>query len=108
MRLARAAFWGAAGALVHTHVTYPLALAAIAKVRGRRPELEPASDSDLPHVSLIVSAFDEEDVIEAKVVNALALDYPRERAGRRRDRRLQRRERLLGAGGAACARRRVR
>jgi cellulose synthase/poly-beta-1,6-N-acetylglucosamine synthase-like glycosyltransferase len=33
----------------------------------------------MPRVSLIVAAYDEEEVIEAKVTNALALDYPRER-----------------------------
>jgi cellulose synthase/poly-beta-1,6-N-acetylglucosamine synthase-like glycosyltransferase len=33
---------------------------------------------DLPRVSLIVAAYDEEAVIGAKVTNALALDYPRE------------------------------
>ncbi len=33
----------------------------------------------MPTVSLIVAAYDEEEVIEAKVANALALDYPRER-----------------------------
>ena len=33
----------------------------------------------LPTVSLIVPAYDEEEVIAAKVANALALDYPRDR-----------------------------
>ncbi len=33
----------------------------------------------MPAVSLIVAAYDEEEVIGAKVANALALDYPRDR-----------------------------
>ena len=33
----------------------------------------------MPVVSLVVAAYDEQDVIEAKVANALALDYPREK-----------------------------
>ena len=33
----------------------------------------------LPVVSLVVAAYDEQEVIEAKVANALALDYPREK-----------------------------
>ncbi|MGE5407969.1 MAG: glycosyltransferase, partial [Syntrophothermus sp.] len=33
----------------------------------------------LPRVSLIIPAYDEEEVIAAKVANALALDYPRDR-----------------------------
>jgi cellulose synthase/poly-beta-1,6-N-acetylglucosamine synthase-like glycosyltransferase len=32
----------------------------------------------MPVVSLIIAAYDEEDVIAAKVANAVALDYPRE------------------------------
>ena len=43
----------------------------------RRPTA-PASAAQ-PHVSLIVAAYREEAVIEAKVRNALALDWPRER-----------------------------
>jgi cellulose synthase/poly-beta-1,6-N-acetylglucosamine synthase-like glycosyltransferase len=48
------------------------------------PALAPASGMPddtfgrLPAVSLIVAAYDEEEVIAAKVANALALDYPRE------------------------------
>jgi cellulose synthase/poly-beta-1,6-N-acetylglucosamine synthase-like glycosyltransferase len=40
---------------------------------------KPAGTSGaLPKVSLIIAAYDEEDVIAAKVANALALEYPRE------------------------------
>ncbi len=37
------------------------------------------TDGPLPQLSLIVAAHDEQAVIAAKVANALALDYPRER-----------------------------
>ena len=67
-------FWVAAGLLVYTHVGYPLLLRLLA-----RRERQPAAPADLPSVSLIVAAHDEEDVIERRVQNALALDYPRER-----------------------------
>ncbi len=43
----------------------------------RAPEL--SQPSQLPDLSLIVAAHDEASVIAAKVENALALDYPRER-----------------------------
>jgi hypothetical protein len=68
-------FWVAAGLLVYTHVGYPLVLAAVTRGRTARATLAPAQ---LPSVSLIVAAHDEEAVIAAKVANALALDYPRE------------------------------
>jgi cellulose synthase/poly-beta-1,6-N-acetylglucosamine synthase-like glycosyltransferase len=71
-------FWLSAGLIVYTHVGYPLVLRALVGAK-RRPTVEPGAAGDPPVVSLIVAAYDEEDVIEAKVANALALDYPRER-----------------------------
>jgi cellulose synthase/poly-beta-1,6-N-acetylglucosamine synthase-like glycosyltransferase len=71
------AFWASVALLVHTHVTYPLALWAIARVRARPGARVP--DATPPVVSLIVAAHDEERVIARKVANALELDYPRER-----------------------------
>jgi cellulose synthase/poly-beta-1,6-N-acetylglucosamine synthase-like glycosyltransferase len=51
-----------------------------ALVAVRRPRGLPGDGSaELPGVSLIVAAHDEETVIERKVHDALALDYPRER-----------------------------
>jgi hypothetical protein len=82
-----AIFWASAGLLVYTHLGYPLLLALLVRLRdagarrgpdhGRTPA--PAADAGLPSVSVIVAAYDEEDVIERKVRNVLALDYPRER-----------------------------
>jgi cellulose synthase/poly-beta-1,6-N-acetylglucosamine synthase-like glycosyltransferase len=70
-------FWVSVALLAYTHVGYPLVLWALARSRGARPE--PASEGPLPRVSLIVAAHDEEDVIDRKVRDALAQDYPRER-----------------------------
>jgi cellulose synthase/poly-beta-1,6-N-acetylglucosamine synthase-like glycosyltransferase len=70
-------FWVSVALLVYTHVGYPLVLWALARSRRDRPE--PASEGPLPRVSLIVAAHDEEDVIDRKVRDALAQDYPRER-----------------------------
>jgi glycosyltransferase involved in cell wall biosynthesis len=84
------AFWTSAALLVHTHVTYPLSLAALARLHPRTANvdhlrgLEPPQSIDisgregLPRVSLIVAAHDEEAVIAERVRNALALEYPRE------------------------------
>ena len=81
-------FWLSVALIVYTHLGYPLVLWTLVRVRGarvRRPaerqldKLEVTDPSQLPTVSLIVPAYDEEEVIAAKVANALALDYPRER-----------------------------
>ena len=71
-------FWICAGAIVYTHLGYPLVLRTLVALR-RHPTLNPGTWDEPPRVSLIVAAFDEEEVIAAKVANALALDYPRER-----------------------------
>ncbi len=87
-------FWLSSGLIVYTHFGYPVALwileafglgSGAGHLRGKRvgsfPSLVKDTDTDeskLPIVSLIIAAYNEEAVIEAKVKNALALDYPRE------------------------------
>jgi cellulose synthase/poly-beta-1,6-N-acetylglucosamine synthase-like glycosyltransferase len=73
-----AIFWISVALILYTHLGYPLVLRALIALR-RRPTLRPRAWEEPPRVSLIVAAFDEEEVISAKVANALALEYPRER-----------------------------
>jgi glycosyltransferase involved in cell wall biosynthesis len=70
-----AVFWVSAGALAWTHAGYPLAAAALARLRPRPVRREDAT----PEVTVVVAAHDEEDVIERRLENLLALDYPPER-----------------------------
>jgi cellulose synthase/poly-beta-1,6-N-acetylglucosamine synthase-like glycosyltransferase len=75
-------FWLSAGLLVYTHLGYPLVLSALVRLKERRsfkPKVTVSEPESLPAVSLIIPAYDEEEVIAAKVANALALDYPRDR-----------------------------
>jgi cellulose synthase/poly-beta-1,6-N-acetylglucosamine synthase-like glycosyltransferase len=76
--LAVIVFWVSLALILYTHLGYPLVLRVLLSTR-RRPTLSPQTWEELPRVSLIVPAYDEEDVIVAKVANALALDYPRDR-----------------------------
>jgi cellulose synthase/poly-beta-1,6-N-acetylglucosamine synthase-like glycosyltransferase len=86
-------FWLSAGLLIYTHLGYPALLWLFVHLRapsaggddledspGREsPRSETGPAAGAPTVSLIIPAYDEEEVIAAKVANALALDYPRER-----------------------------
>jgi cellulose synthase/poly-beta-1,6-N-acetylglucosamine synthase-like glycosyltransferase len=73
--IAKVLFWASLGALVWTQVAYPLAAALLARLRAR-----PVRKSDvLPRVTVIVAAHNEQDVIERRLDNLLALDYPPER-----------------------------
>jgi glycosyltransferase involved in cell wall biosynthesis len=74
--VAKTLFWSALGALAWTHVGYPLAAGALARVR-RRPVARDASSE--PSIAVIVAAHDEEAVIERRLENLLALDYPADR-----------------------------
>ncbi len=69
-------FWLAAVLIVFHYLGYPLLIALLARLWPRPHQ----SDESLrPTVSLIIAAYNEERVIEAKIRNSLALDYPAER-----------------------------
>ena len=70
-------FWLCVVLLVYAQLGYPLLLAVLARLR-RRGSTAPAP-AEPPTVSLIVAAYDEQDVIAAKVANARALEYPPDR-----------------------------
>ena len=85
-------FWVSLGLIFFTHLGYPAVLwLLVALGRGHRSgrprrrsnpfpgtEAETGGSGELPRVSVIVAAFDEEKVIGSKVENARALDYPAE------------------------------
>jgi Glycosyltransferase like family 2 len=74
----RTLFWIPSLLLAWSQVGYGLFLAALRRLRagGWSP---PASSGRRPRVSLIVAAYREQEVIAAKVANALALEWPRDR-----------------------------
>lgn len=70
-----AVFWSSALIAAYTYVGYALVISLLARVAGSPHRMRPIT----PTVTLLVAAFNEEDVIEAKLDNCLALDYPRDR-----------------------------
>jgi biofilm PGA synthesis N-glycosyltransferase PgaC len=66
-------FWSSVGIIFYTYVGFPALLALWAKIRSRKIETNP---NYLPSVSLIIAAYNEEAVIESKLENCYALDYP--------------------------------
>jgi glycosyltransferase involved in cell wall biosynthesis len=77
-RLAAAVFWLSAALLAWTQALYGPFLALLRRIRGAG-DPPPPPGSARPQVTLIVAAYREEAVIEAKVRNVLALDWPRDR-----------------------------
>jgi cellulose synthase/poly-beta-1,6-N-acetylglucosamine synthase-like glycosyltransferase len=76
MIVAKALFWSSLGALAWTHAVYPLIAAGAARLRERRVHRDERYE---PAVSLIVTAHNEEAVIERRLENLLQLHYPTEK-----------------------------
>lgn len=81
-------FWLSAALLAWTYVGFPLVLALRAALRPRRPSPLDALDGGetnatdeplLPCVSYVIALHNERAVIEAKLANIEATDYPRDR-----------------------------
>jgi cellulose synthase/poly-beta-1,6-N-acetylglucosamine synthase-like glycosyltransferase len=66
-------FWLVLAALAWTHALYPLVAHLAARLRTRRVR---ADDGHLPRVCVIVTAYNEEPVIERRLANLRELDYP--------------------------------
>lgn len=68
-------FWYSIAVVIYVYVGYPALLLLIGLFIRRAPRKVPAE----PSVSILVAAYNEAEIIEKKIENALALDYPRER-----------------------------
>ncbi|PWH11785.1 MAG: glycosyltransferase family 2 protein [Anaerolineae bacterium] len=68
-------FWFAVLFILYVYFGYPLLVALLARFRPAQP---PAL-KELPSVTLLIAAYNEEKVIASKLENSLALDYPRQK-----------------------------
>jgi len=69
------AFWLAAALIVYTYAGYPLCVYLASRQTPRPTD----RSSACPSATLLIPAYDEEDVIRAKLDNSLALHYPTDR-----------------------------
>ena len=67
-------FWFAAAALFYTYAAYPGLVTLVSVLRPRRLKRGDCQ----PTVSVIITAYNEERDIAAKLENTLAIDYPKE------------------------------
>jgi len=73
-----ATFWLSVFAIAYAYLGYPAVLWLLSRLRPPAVMSDAQQGTSLPAVSLIISAFNEEQVIGQKVENALSLDYPKE------------------------------
>jgi glycosyltransferase involved in cell wall biosynthesis len=69
-------FYSGLGLLAYTYLGYPLVVYLVSRIKPFRPEAEP--DAGPSSVTMVVAAYNEEEVIEAKVRNCLEQlkDFP--------------------------------
>jgi cellulose synthase/poly-beta-1,6-N-acetylglucosamine synthase-like glycosyltransferase len=73
-------FWVCTGLLVYAQLGYAALLALLAGARRRAGASARADNAATPpSATVIVPAYAEQDVIEARIANLRALDYPRDR-----------------------------
>ena len=68
-----------AGLVLYTYAGYPLLIWAASRVFGRRSEAPALEHDNVPTISAVVAAHDEEKDIEQWIIQCLSLDYPREK-----------------------------
>jgi cellulose synthase/poly-beta-1,6-N-acetylglucosamine synthase-like glycosyltransferase len=73
-------FWIFILIVFYTYIGYGIILFAAVKIKEMRhkPQQFPHS-SELPDITLFITAYNEEDVVDEKMGNCLSLDYPKER-----------------------------
>jgi poly-beta-1,6-N-acetyl-D-glucosamine synthase len=65
-------FWVSLGSILYAYFGYPLMVFLLAKLSRKQ---EPAGSHE-PAVTLLIAAYNEESIIQEKIANSLALDYP--------------------------------
>ena len=73
--IARIVLWASAAWAAYIYIGFPLVLAFLQRF-ARRPVAKRAIE---PRISVLVAAYNEAKVIEAKIRNSMALDYPADR-----------------------------
>jgi cellulose synthase/poly-beta-1,6-N-acetylglucosamine synthase-like glycosyltransferase len=74
--LTKILFWGSVDLVIYTYFLFPLLTVLRGKLFPRPLHVDQNDNSLLPTVSLLIAAYNEADVIQAKLENAVALDYP--------------------------------
>jgi cellulose synthase/poly-beta-1,6-N-acetylglucosamine synthase-like glycosyltransferase len=80
----QALFWSCAFLGSYAYVAYPALIWCLSRIFGdRKGFVEVTNSSDhsasLPSVALIIAAYNEETVIQQRITNAAAMDYPSDR-----------------------------
>ena len=82
MKAIEVLFWTSLFIVFYTYIGYGVLLYALVKIKEcfRKPPSRPMpADDALPPLTLFIAAYNEEEVVDEKMRNCLALDYPAEK-----------------------------
>ena len=75
-------FWAMLLIIFYTYIGYGILLYIIIRLKrfftGKSREAVSPTDDELPTMTLMICAYNEEDIVAEKMQNTLALDYPSE------------------------------
>ena len=76
-------FWICLFLVVYTYVGYGVLLWLLVKLKrifkGKESPLKMSEDEALPHVTFLICAYNEQDVVDMKMENTRQLDYPKKK-----------------------------
>jgi cellulose synthase/poly-beta-1,6-N-acetylglucosamine synthase-like glycosyltransferase len=72
-------FWIGLFIIFYTYAGYGLVIFVLSKLRVKRKPINHLQDNDLPPVTVLVAAYNEEQCIEDKIANTLNLNYPEDK-----------------------------
>ena len=69
-------FWACLLLIAYTYLIYPSLIILLARIFPKKPL---TNQKQLHHVTMVISAYNEEKVLEEKIKNCLTIDYPQDR-----------------------------
>lgn len=72
-------FWTGIFVVFYTYLGYGLVIFLLSKIKRQPRTSAPIAEQNLPEVTLMVAAYNEEQCIEDKITNTLNLDYPKDK-----------------------------
>jgi biofilm PGA synthesis N-glycosyltransferase PgaC len=78
-QLSTVLFWVVGACVFYAYIGYPILIWALACCFGRRRKTPIVPEEDLPSVSLVIVAHNEEALIGKRIESALGIDYPPEK-----------------------------
>jgi len=81
MKILEIIFWILIGIIFYTYLGYGIILFLLIRIKRffSKKESFQVNETDLPEVTLLIAAYNEQDYVKAKIENTLQLNYPAEK-----------------------------